>query len=152
MKQEILGAERCDRGLHLRPPGLPNGWHAVQCVVHTHMRTNSRLCLRQPSVRQIMSIGIMSQKYCEDHSTLGNCEARGICVTPLYTHTPSLALFSFLTVCVTTWNSMPRSSLVFKYNALPRLDLNPEHVAYELCHCVKTLIRYARPTFLRICA
>lgn len=71
-----------------------------------------------------------------------------MCVTlsHTHTHTPS-PLSSPSLQCVTTWNSMPCSSLVFRYSTLARLDLNPEHVMYELCHCVKTLIRYARPTF-----
>lgn len=116
---------------------------------------DSRKFLRQPPVRQIISIRLTGQKHCEDHSTLGNCKstkARGICVTLPHTHTHLHPLSSPSLQCVTTWNSMPRGPLVFKYSALARLDLNPEHVARELCHCVKALIRYARPTFWRICA
>lgn len=93
----------------------------------------------------------MGQKYCEDHSTLGNCTSRKpeeyVSPTLTLTHTHLLLLSSPFLQCVTTWNSMPRSSLVFKYSTLARLDLNPEHVVYELCYCVETLIRYARPTF-----
>lgn len=47
----------------------------------------------------------MGQKYCEDHSTLGNCTSRkpeeyvSPTLTLTHTHTPSPSLFSFLTMC-----------------------------------------------------
>lgn len=69
--------------------------------------------------------------------------------THIHTHTFSRSL----TVC----NNMKQCALQLLcfqiQHTVARLDLNPEHVAHELCHCVKALIRYARPTFfLRICA
>lgn len=66
---------------------------------------NSRQFLRQPPVRQIISIGHSGQKHCEDHSTLGNCKstkARGICVTPPHTHAHLHPLSSPSLQCVAT--------------------------------------------------
>lgn len=115
----------------------------------------NRQCFRQASVRKIMSIGLMGQKYCEDYSTLGNCKSRKpeeYVSPPKHTHkhTPShKALFSFLTVC----NNMKQHAPQHFGFQIHRPYLNPKHVAYELRHCVKTLILYARPSFfLRICA
>lgn len=73
---------------------------------------------------------------------------------------PSAAVDTLLrpssSVCLlqpVTWrSSLPDSTFTFKHGTCTAVALNPEHVAHKLCLCVKTLIWYAGPTFLKICA